>query len=187
MSRPLHFSLYTVLLFNWSIANAQLISLSAGETVRVYTYQDSARFMIGTLSGIDLTSVTIQNRKSYRTFMNESILRLDVSNGRTKKTGRGFLIGAAAGIAVGGLFGAATWSECRGTGYSCMFHPDSRGASAQFGAITGGVIGSAMGAFVGSRTIDYHWQTLYHIESTSTAPPPNAAHYSPEPAVARFR
>ena len=88
------------------------------------------------------------------------IAKLEVVSGRHRPVLRGLLVGAGAGIVVGGAIGAMTYEPCESTEFlGCLLEPESRMQSAAMGGVLLGVAGLIVGGVQGLIPLD-RWQRV---------------------------
>ena len=106
------------------------------------------------------------------------ITQLDVSVGRRTRKARFALIGLGAGSVVGGIAGAASYSDpCKTEAAICAgFFYETRGSDAFAGAVAGALLGAVAGAIAGQLSPTDQWKQHSlgtHGSSLRILPAPN--------------
>ena len=97
------------------------------------------------------------------------ISAVDVSVGHRRQTARGAAVGLGTGIALGAIAGYATFEPCEGF---CILGPETRGQSAAWGGVAGGVLGLVAGTTIGFLTKSEKWQRVHTRTAVRVSPAP---------------
>jgi hypothetical protein len=104
-----------------------------------------------------------------QTLNTSAITSMDVSAGTRAHKMTGSLIGFAAGAALGGIVGYATWQKptCKNAQLGCIAFDFGRGGDAAFAGGLGGIVGAIAGLVVGSRQSEV-WVPVASTQSANT-------------------
>jgi hypothetical protein len=148
-------------------AQSGLTALSPGARVRVQAAPLGPSAQTARVVSVSADTIVVRPDHASGfdvTLPRAAITQLDVSVGRRTRKGRFALIGLGAGSLVGGVLGAASFSDpCKSQPSVCSgFIYDTRGSVAFGGAVTGALLGAAAGAITGqlSRTDDWKHHPL---------------------------
>jgi hypothetical protein len=92
-----------------------------------------------------------------QTLSSGAITRMEVSTGSRAHKAKGALIGLVAGATVGGILGYATWQRptCSDPqGFGCIALDFGRSGDAAFAGAAGGILGTIVGALIGTHQTD---------------------------------
>ena len=143
--------------------------LGAGTRVRITAAALDSSMQVGRV--VSATADTISFRADAnpvtRTLAVKDISSIEISGGMETHRGRDALYGLAIGGGVGGVLGAATYKKPK----DCFILCDTRGLDTFAGAVTGGLIGTLVGAFiVGSTDKTERWVPLKKTASFRVTP-----------------
>jgi hypothetical protein len=103
-----------------------------------------------------------------QTLSSTAITHMEISTGTRAHKAKGALIGLVAGAAIGGILGYATWQRptCKNPNQllGCLAIDFGRGGDAAFAGGLGGILGTIVGALIGTQQRDT-WVPV-------TVPPP---------------
>ncbi len=145
------------------VAQQRDYQLEAGARVRLTSPKLPARDRIVRIvaAGGDTISFRSERDSMVRTLPLTDIDAVEVSLGQRRQVARGAGLGVLVGGALGGVVGYATYTPCEGF---CILGPSSRGESAVFGALGGGVLGLVVGTTIGVVRKTEKWQ---RVQSTT--------------------
>lgn len=143
--------------------------LGAGTRVRITAAALDSSMQVGRV--VSATSDTISFRADAnpitRTLAVKDISTIEIGGGMETHRGRDALYGLAIGGAAGGILGAVTYKKPK----DCFIFCDTRGFDTAAGAVTGGLLGTLVGAFiVGSTDKTERWVPLKKTVSFRVAP-----------------
>jgi hypothetical protein len=146
-----------VLLMASPLAGVAQAGPSVGATVRAKPTGPGARWVQGELVALTADSVTIRVRKSRDVALaTRTLAQLQVSQGRSARTGKGALLGLGIGAGAGLLFGlAAAADNC--TGF-CEINVGPEDVLAL--TALGGGLGAGVGALIGAASHGERWQRV---------------------------
>jgi hypothetical protein len=150
MSRPILLVLAAVALAPTLQAQSNPAYPDSGRRVRVTLAGASA--VIGVVTDISDSGLTLRAEDGIVMVPRASITRLDLSQGMRRNTARGIQRGSLIGAAAGAVVGALAWADEKPNGWfnlGAAWVPLSAGLLALPGAVVGAVIG-------GSSTSE-HW------------------------------
>jgi len=134
------------LLLATALPSASLSAQADGSLIRLQTAANPGKWITGRAFGITADSIGILPSKSPDTlrYARDELQRMDISQGRKSNAGRFALIGAGAGLIVGGLWVAAIdWDECDDAESICeLVGVEIVALSMAGGAGTGAIIGA---------------------------------------------
>jgi hypothetical protein len=160
-------------------------SLRSGQTVRITSARYELKGAIGRVLAATPDTIVLESQGArtvnYRlvsradtlTLPITAIDRLDLRHDGGHHTGRGALIGLGIGAAAGLVIGIAAYEPCPPNGF-CIMQPTSAVASGMMGALAFGVLGSGVGAIIGSLTPAGTWDQMPLRASASLRPLPQA-------------
>lgn len=132
-----------------------------GERVRIATPSQRGKFRyVGRVVAASRDSISIQADEGVRPVAIAEITTLEVSGGRETHGLQGMLYGSAIGVGAGAIIGAATYHKPKcdyPTFFGCSNNGLGRGANTLVGAITGGLIGLAVGGVYGVSHHTENW------------------------------
>ena len=105
-------------------------------------------------------SIIIQADEGVRPVATADITTLEVSGGRETHGLQGLLYGSAIGVGAGAIIGAVTYHKPKcdyPTFFGCSNNGLGRGANTLVGAITGGLLGLAIGGVYGVSHHTENW------------------------------
>ena len=132
-----------------------------GERVRIATPSQRGNFRyVGRVVAVSHDSISVQAEDGVRPVAIADITTLEVSGGRVTHGLQGMLYGSAIGVGAGAIIGAATYHKPKcdyPTLFGCSNDGLGRGADALVGAITGGLLGLAVGGAYGIAHHTENW------------------------------
>ncbi len=132
-----------------------------GERVRIATPSQRGKFRyVGRVLAVSHDSISVQSEDGVRPVAIADITTLEVSGGRETHGLQGMLYGSAIGVGAGAIIGAATYHKPKcdyPTLFGCSNDGLGRGADALVGAITGGLLGLAVGGAYGIAHHTENW------------------------------
>lgn len=143
--------------------------LGAGTRVRLTSPALDSSVQIGRV--VSATRDTISFRSDAnpvtRTLAVKDLSSIEISGGMETHRGRDALYGLAIGGGAGAILGAATYKKPQ----NCFIFCDTRGFDAAAGALSGGLVGTLVGAFiVGGFDKTERWVPLRKIASVRLRP-----------------
>ncbi len=143
--------------------------LGAGTRVRLTSPALDSSVQVGRV--VSATRDTISFRSDAnpvtRTLAVKDLTSIEISGGMETHRGRDALYGLAIGGGAGAILGAATYKKPQ----NCFIFCDTRGFDAAAGALSGGLVGTLVGAFiVGSFDKTERWVPLRKTASIQIAP-----------------
>ncbi len=119
---------------------------TSGPRVRVTALGFAAKPIVGVLTAIDATKITILRSKESAAVAipRDALTRFEISHKSSRK-GKGAGIGALIGAGVGAALGVAAGADCGAPDASFCI---SRGASAAAVGLAGAAVGSILGAII---------------------------------------
>jgi hypothetical protein len=148
--------------------------VQAGSRVRILSpvFGDNRQTVTVVSSTGDALVFRLSGQAASQTLSSGAISGMEISTGSRAHKAKGALIGLVAGAAIGGIIGYATWQRptCRDPqGFGCIALDFGRGGDAAFAGAAGGILGTIVGALVGTH------QTDTWVPVTVPPPPPTNA------------
>ena len=151
------------------LAAQSLPRLESGARARLVTPTLPAEQQIVQIEATTNDTVVFrsENYPVTRSLALSEISAVDVSVGHRRETARGAMIGLGTGIALGAIAGYASYEPCEGF---CILGPETRGQSAAWGGIAGGVLGLVAGTTIGFLTRSEKWQRVHTRTTVGVSP-----------------
>ena len=139
-------------------AQQQSVQLETGARVRLVSQKLPANDRIVRVVAAGGDTVTFRSERSsvMRTLPLSDIEAVEVSLGQRSQVRRSAAIGLLTGVGIGVALGLATYEPCEGL----CFGPSSRGESAAFVGMGGGVLGLLIGTAIGAVNKAENWQRV---------------------------
>jgi len=134
---------------------------AVGERVRVT--RSTGSVTIGRFQSATADSMRLRSEDTKREYVigRRLITNVETSAGRSRRFMRNFGLGLGATAALGGLIGAAKYTECESTVlFGCLWAPKSRMESAGLGLAGGAVLGLPIGIMTGLIAKHDQWKPL---------------------------
>ncbi|MFL5466483.1 MAG: hypothetical protein ACJ79N_05390 [Gemmatimonadaceae bacterium] len=144
--------------FDTTIGMAQIPGVAEGARVRLITSSLRAEQQVARVISTENDSIFFRSEvyPVTRALALSEIERIDVSQGRRRRTAEGAVIGLGLGVALGATLGALTYTPCEGL----CFMGTSRGETATIVGAMLGAVGVATGAIVGAMRETEQWKPL---------------------------
>ena len=145
--------------------------VQAGSRVRILSpvFGDKRQTVTVVSSTGDALVFRLSGQAASQRLSSGAISGMEISTGSRAHKAKGALIGLVAGAAVGGILGYATWQRptCKDPqGFGCIALDFGRSGDAAFAGAAGGILGTIVGALIGTHQTDT-WVPV-------TVPPPPA-------------
>jgi hypothetical protein len=139
---------------------ANVIQVDGGSRVRIAAPVFGPEKRVGTV--VSLTRDTLVLRQGANTAFQpvamSEITALEVSSGTHTRKAKGALWGLVIGAGSGAILGYSLYKEpkCRDEGFGCivLLGPDSKGSTAAFSAVGGGLLGMLIGTLFGMHATE---------------------------------
>jgi hypothetical protein len=138
-----------------AVGNAQLATVAPGSRVRVFAPKVSADKLVGTLAFGIIDTVSLDVASARRTIPVNSLERLELSRGKTRRAGA--VRGVKVGLLVAGAYAVVAFASKQGS-----YASQQRGLpTALVNSLAVGAGSVAVGALIGSRYRVESWTTVY--------------------------
>lgn len=144
--------------FSFSQVYAQTEGVKEGDRVRVTAPTVKSGKIKGTVSSLSSEVLLVSVKDTIIFIPNESIRKLEISDGKKRNIGKGAIIGGISGGVFLGIVSLATNEPCK-EGEWCFFEMSNREAFG-FGALAGALGGGLNGAIIGTFIKTNRWKKV---------------------------